>query len=133
VEFQNFNWIKNIRDITYPSIMEEFVLLYVALSSVALNDQKDEIFWKWSQNGQLSVASAYHCQFIGAATPFPTQDIWKAQTEPRCRFFAWLAMRNKPLTSDNMMKRNWDCNPECPLCFCQPETTSHILTECNFT
>jgi hypothetical protein len=133
VELQNFNWIRRIRDITDPSMMGEFVMLFVALSSVVLNDQNDEILWKWSPNGKFSVASAYQCQFIGATTPFPTQDIWKAQIEPRCRFFAWLAMHNKPLTADNMMKRNWECNPECPLCFCQHETASHILTECNFT
>jgi hypothetical protein len=29
-----------------------------------------------------------------------------------------------------MEKRNWSCNPICSLCFCQPETTAHILTQC---
>jgi hypothetical protein len=31
------------------------------------------------------------------------------------------------LTTDNMEKKNWS------LCFCQPETTGYILTQCNYT
>ncbi|GJN06929.1 hypothetical protein PR202_ga24706 [Eleusine coracana subsp. coracana] len=31
------------------------------------------------------------------------------------------------------MKRNWPCNVNCSLCYCMPETTPHLLTECNFT
>jgi hypothetical protein len=32
-----------------------------------------------------------------------------------------------------MAKRNWDCNPTFPLCYYQPETTNHLLADCNFT
>jgi hypothetical protein len=48
-------------------------------------------------------------------------------------FFAWLALHNKILTADNMVKRKWDCNPIFLLCYCQPETVVHLLTECNFS
>jgi hypothetical protein len=37
------------------------------------------------------------------------------------------------LTTDNMAAKNWPCNPSCSLCFCLPETTPHLLTQCNFT
>jgi hypothetical protein len=30
------------------------------------------------------------------------------------------------------MKRNWPCNPICSLCTCIHETTTHILTKCNY-
>jgi hypothetical protein len=49
------------------------------------------------------------------------------------QFFAWLALHNKILTTDNMAKEIWDCNPICPLCFCMPETADHLLTKCNFS
>jgi hypothetical protein len=42
-------------------------------------------------------------------------------------------MHNKVLTADNMIKRNWICDEICPLCYCLPKTTNHILTQCNFT
>jgi hypothetical protein len=48
-------------------------------------------------------------------------------------FFVWLVLHNRVLTSDNMIIKNWPCNPICSLCSCLHETTSHILTECNFT
>jgi hypothetical protein len=34
---------------------------------------------------------------------------------------------------DNLLKKNWPCEPECPLCYCINETYEHLLTECNFT
>jgi hypothetical protein len=51
--------------------------------------------------------------------------------EPKCKFFAWLI--NKASTADNLAKKNWPCNPICHLCFCQPETTKHLFSECNYT
>jgi hypothetical protein len=41
-------------------------------------------------------------------------------------------MHNKILTTDNMLKKNWDCNQTCTLCLCLPETTDHLLAKCNF-
>jgi hypothetical protein len=73
---------------------------------VILNENRDEIVWRWSASGKFSVASAYECQFYGALPLFPSTKIWKANSEPRCRFFAWLAMHNKVLTADNMEKKN---------------------------
>jgi hypothetical protein len=81
-----------------------------------------------------SVSSTYECQFRGAISLFPAMDIWRAKAEPKWNFFfAWLALHNKILTADNMVKRKWDCNPIFLLCYCQPETVVHLLTECNFS
>jgi hypothetical protein len=57
---------------------------------------------------------------------FVASDIWKAYTELKCKFSVWLALKD-------MAKKNWPCNPACSLCYCQPETTSHLLTQCNYT
>jgi hypothetical protein len=48
-------------------------------------------------------------------------------------FFAWLVLRDKVLTTHNLQKRNWPCNLICSLYSCIHETTTHILTECNYT
>jgi hypothetical protein len=37
------------------------------------------------------------------------------------------------MTIDNMLKRNWECNPVCSLCLCFHETAEHLLVECNFS
>jgi hypothetical protein len=43
-EFKNNNWIKNLQDISSTTHLEEFTLLFMALSDVQLNDQKDQIY-----------------------------------------------------------------------------------------
>jgi hypothetical protein len=113
--------------------MEEFTLLFMALEDVSLTSQPDKITWKWTQDGIYSVATAYECQFIGVMQRFPCSFIWKAQTEPRSKFFAWLALHDRVLTADNMLKKNWPCSDICSFCLCMFETTNHILLECNFT
>lgn len=31
------------------------------------------------------------------------------------------------------LRKKWDCNPTCPLCFAVDDITPHLLTECNYT
>jgi hypothetical protein len=83
-------------------------------------------------DGKYSAATAYDRQFLGAYSPFPDIDLWKAFAERKSKFFAWLVLHNRVLIADNMAKRNWDCNPQCSLCFCSNETTDHLLAQCNF-
>jgi hypothetical protein len=80
----------------------------------------------------LTAASTYEAQFTGAFSQFRTSPIWQAKTEPKCRFFTWLPVLGKSSTLDNLMKKNWRCDPCSPLCYCEPETNNHILTKCNF-
>lgn len=131
-ELRNFNWARNCTRLDSTILVEEFVMLFMALSGVQLRQEKDQIFWRWTSDGKYSVASAYECQFLGSMTNFPAIKIWQAQVEPKCRLFAWLVMHNRLLTADNMIKRNWDCNPICPLCLSAAETTTLLLTECNY-
>jgi hypothetical protein len=66
-------------------------------------------------------------------TSFPAVHIWKAKSDPKCKFFAWLILHNKASTADNLSKKHWPCNPICPLCTCMPETAKHLMAECNYT
>jgi hypothetical protein len=131
-EMKNHAWIRCLGEINSPALLEEYIMLFVMLNAVSLTAERDVIVWRWSANGKYSAASAYNCQ-LGASTFFPADEIWKAKTEPKCKFFAWLVMHNKALTSDNMIKKKWPCNAFCSLCFCQEETAEHLLTRCNYT
>jgi hypothetical protein len=129
-ELRNYNCIRNIRYINTPSLLEEFVLLHMALSSITLSNQPNEIWWRWTPNGQYSAASAYECQFKGAMVFFPTTEV---RIEPKCKFFVWLMLHNKILLTDNMAKKNWECNPTCALCYYMPEMIDHLVTKCNYS
>jgi hypothetical protein len=86
-------------------MLEEYIMLYMALSAVTLSDQPDEINWRWTSNGIYLTASAYKCQLKGSMVYFPAVDVWKAFCEPKCKFFTWLVLLNKILTVDSMAKK----------------------------
>jgi hypothetical protein len=58
-ELQNDRWIKNLGPITTPSLLEEYIILFSALSTVTLSEQADQIFWRWTTSGKYTAASAY--------------------------------------------------------------------------
>jgi hypothetical protein len=66
-------------------------------------------------------------------TKISASSIWRAISESKCTFFAWLVLHDRVLTPENMAKKNWPCNSFCTLCLCINETTSHLLTQCNYT
>jgi hypothetical protein len=73
-EMQQSNWIKNLRGINSPTLLQEYILLYMALSTMQLTTQPDEIIQRWTPNGKYSIASVYECQFQGAIGVFPTRN-----------------------------------------------------------
>jgi hypothetical protein len=105
----------------------------MSLSSVQLSDHKELIHWKWTVDEKYSTASAYECQWWGSMVLYPAMPVWTAFSEPKCKFFTWLALHDKVLTANNLLKRNWECNYNCSLCLCIHETTEHLLTGCNFS
>jgi hypothetical protein len=42
-ELYNLKWIRNLKDINSTALLEEFLLLFMALSDVELSEQKDSI------------------------------------------------------------------------------------------
>jgi hypothetical protein len=85
-EIHNSSWIKNIGAINCPDLLHEYVLLYTMLASITLTSERDKIFWRWSANGKYTIKYAYDCQFVGSLTFFLATHIWKAKTEPKCKF-----------------------------------------------
>jgi hypothetical protein len=66
--------------------MDEFILLFIALNDISLNEDegKDTIVWKWIRLGEYSAAPAYKIQFLGAYATFKASTIWKSNIEPKC-------------------------------------------------
>ena len=119
--------------VSTPSQLSEFTKLWAMLQDVLLQPRPDVITWRWTASGIYSTASAYRCQFVGACPPFRTAKIWRAKTEPKCHYFAWLALHGKILTADNLALRGWPHDPICKLCMIHPETVQHLLLDCSFT
>jgi hypothetical protein len=113
--------------------MAELVVLWSMLQEVQLTNRPDEIKWRWTSHGAYTAKSAYQAQFFGSYFSFDGKAIWKSKTEDKHHFFAWLLLQCKLLTADKLLKRNWPCNPLCPLCNEQEETAEHMCLHCVFS
>lgn len=129
----NHNWIKKIGSIDSQELLEQYILLYSAISPVQLNQDHDTVRWRWTSIGTYTVSSAYEIQFYGGIIKPIASHLWKAETEPKCRFLAWLILNNSVLTADNLASKNWPHEERCPLCYAELETTEHLFTGCNYT
>lgn len=113
--------------------VREFILLWGLIQQVHLDESAtDSITWKWTPNGAYSASSAYRIQFLGSIQDNRANFFWKAKTENKCRFFAWLMVHKKIVTSDKLQLRGWDNSPICSLCGIELETARHLIMECAF-
>jgi hypothetical protein len=79
-----------------------------------------------------SAKSAYNIQLLGTQRIFDGRSVWRAHAEGKHKFFAWLFVQGKILTADNLVRRNWPCNPICSLCDQELETAAHLCLTCSF-
>eukprot|EP00253_Pinus_taeda_P010187 PITA_10187 len=56
--------------------------------------------------------------------------VWKAEAPPKVKFFIWLLLRGKTLTTENLIKRGILGPSRCPNCCRSEETMQHLFLEC---
>lgn len=110
--------------------MAEFITLWDLVQDVQFTEDEDQIKWKWAATGVYTSKSAYEAQFRGSFTTFEPSNIWRAYTEAKHKFFAWLLIQNKIMTADNLMARNWDSHTICLLCDQENEIAVHLCLNC---
>jgi len=90
------HWIDLVRPLTTGVEIREYAELWEVIQLQARDtNADDEITWRWTPNGEYTTKSAYRIQFIGRTKTSLFHPIWKAKTEPKCRFFAWLLLQKK--------------------------------------
>ena len=128
----NGQWV---RDITNPLSLiglHQYLQLWDALSGVVLNQEEDRHVWVHSSSGVFSSKSCYSALFMGAITFQPWKWVWKSWAPPKCKFFVWLAIRNKCWTADRLQRKGLPHPVVCPLCDQEQETILHLLCSCSF-
>lgn len=58
----------------------------------------DKFVWNWETGGVYSSRSCYRSFFGGRVGMAGALQIWRSRAPPKCRFFLWLAARNRQLT-----------------------------------
>ncbi|WVZ84633.1 hypothetical protein U9M48_031641 [Paspalum notatum var. saurae] len=77
--------------------------------------------------------SAYNAFFLGSVKFAPWKRIWKSWAPLRCKFFVWLAVKNRCWTGDRLLKHGLPHPSACLLCDQEDETIQHILGACVFS
>ena len=129
-------WIRDIA--LHPTISSQhllqFIDLWLIVRDVHLSPGvADTIKWKWTPNGEYSAASTYRAQFLGSVKTKLQPLIWKPWAPQKCKFFAWLIIKNRVWTSDHLATRGCPRNEVCPLCRREQESAYHLLVECRYT
>ena len=57
---------------------------------------------------------------------------WTSRAPATCKFFTWLALRDRCWTLDRLARRGLPHQDACPLCDQEDETINHVLVTCMF-
>jgi len=129
-------WIRdlNLQGHVTVRLLEQFVTVWEFAQNVQLDEcALDKIIWRWTASGEYSTSSAYRAQYFGSVKSELKPLIWKPWAPQKCKFFAWLVIKNRVWTSDRLATRGWPRNEVCPLCRRDPEMAHHLLAGCRYT
>lgn len=127
-------WPHDVRSDLNAQEIHEYFQLWELVSTVELRGYvEDQVRCAWESTGQYTTRSAYACRFFGREHDLAATLIWQSRATLRCKFFAWLAMKNMCWTSDRLARRGLPHQVVCPLCDQEHETINHILVSGVFT
>jgi hypothetical protein len=128
----NWQWVSDIVNPLSFIGLQQYLQLCHALNGVVLNQEEDRHVWVHSGSGKFSSQSCYSAFFMGAISFEPWKRLWKSWAPPKCKFFVWLAIRNKCWTVDRLQRKGLPHPVVCPLCDQEHETILHLLCMCSF-
>jgi hypothetical protein len=92
---EGWQWISDILTPLSWAGIQQFLLLWDAVRRVVLTQEADTHISLHTSSGQFSSKSCYKAFFMGSITFEPWKRLWKSWAPPKCKFFLWLAIRNK--------------------------------------
>ena len=102
------------------------------LNSMALSSKRDELIWGDNSNGNYSVASGY-MDLSNLKDKPPWSRAWLPSLIPKINIFYWLALQNKILTQDNLIKRGQILPNRCILYKNQLEMGNHLFIHYSYS
>ena len=113
----NRGWVRDIRGALTVQVLMEYLQVWDPLEGVILQQGvPDQFWWKLSQSGSYSSKTAYAACFVGSIRFPPWRRIWKSWAPLRCKFFLWLAIKQRIWTADRLTKWGLPHQAACPLC-----------------
>lgn len=124
-------WLRDCGPDMSTEALPEFFLLWQRLANFHLDPEREDLpLWRWSPDGRYSTKSAYGAFFAGQVRAPISDEIWLSRAPYSCKFFAWLAAKNRCWTADRLQRRGLPRPTACPLCDQEPESLQHLLLGC---
>jgi len=95
---------------------------------------RDRLSWKFSQDGQFSVRSAYEMLTVDEV-PRPNMAsffncLWKVRVPERVKTFLWLVGNQAVMTEEERHRRHLSASNVCQVCKGGVESMLHVLRDC---
>ena len=105
----------------------------VAYKPPCLKDGIDQVYWKYSKNGNFTVSSAYSLltNFNHKCEEKWWNIFWKWNGPHRIRMFLWLAFKDKLLTNAERRRRHLNASALCTRRDNGNESVLHVLRDCS--
>jgi hypothetical protein len=90
----------------------------------------DVLRWNWGAKDTYSAKSCYLGMFHGSVAMAGALQVWKSRSPAKCKFFLWLALRDRCWTADGLERRRLPCPSACPFCDQDHESIARLLLGC---
>lgn len=86
------SWVRDFGlELTEEQVLE-FFNIWDRMATVELDDTAT---WMWEKSGCFSTRSAYAAMFWGREVSPTANFTWKSRAPLQCKFFTWLAIKNR--------------------------------------
>ncbi|XP_078178924.1 uncharacterized protein LOC144573109 [Carex rostrata] len=114
--------------------------LYTASQHIQLpiqltEGQPDKLTWRWNSIQVYSAKSIYNALVTGGRIKWEFVGIWRFSVPNSVKFFLFLLLRDKLLTRESMLHRQFHCiDTSCPMCSSDTlESALHLFFQCNYS
>jgi hypothetical protein len=112
----------------------ELELLRPLLDSVSIRDEPDSrsLHRCAGPQNSLRAAELYRLCHFGGEQSAHASFLWDGWAPSRVKFFAWLLVKSRIQTRDNLLRKTIVSVAEagCPMCTASMETASHLILHC---
>ena len=110
--------------------MQALTIWEECISIILLPNEEDKWSWSWEPKGSFSTKSVYKAHFVTRTTCDLASAIWGTWAPLRCKFAAWLFIRNRVWTADRLARRGLPHNDKCTFCNSNEENAQHLFIGC---
>jgi zinc-binding in reverse transcriptase len=94
------------RGVSSAMLVEKTRLLFI-LSNLHLSSDSDSIFWHLDKSGLFTVHYMYKFLNSGGVHTLIIRSVWSLRISLKFKLFLWLALHNRILSRDNLLRRGW--------------------------